>query len=41
MPNIADLVSDPVMAYAIVVSLRYKYPILGNLTESQKYDLKW
>jgi UDP-N-acetylenolpyruvoylglucosamine reductase len=25
----------------IVVSLRYKYPILGNLTQSQKYGLKW
>jgi len=25
----------------IVVSLSYKYPILGNLTRSQKYGLKW
>ena len=30
-----------VMVSEIVVSLRYKYQILGNLTQSQKYGLKW
>jgi hypothetical protein len=25
----------------IIVSVRYKYPILGNLTQSQKHSLKW